>query len=438
MSRAEQSKEKHRDTPLVYGPLLEVASATLRERYNRAMEILCGRRTVLEAFHIDQTGFSPEVAEELDDPHYLNPNGCNRKLIFLTIEQAELPLVDGAFSSSRAIVRRFIEDNRDALFALTTRDVVYGELENSVYRVDTLDDVISIKNIRVEVNTPQGLISKARQLAEKVAAFEADDDAWTDDAVLGEMIALAETTGDIRRHPLVPRRLDYAQGNFFTTHLGGLYVLNAASSPTLISCDPDFAVDERFGWIYHDGPDSLQHIALADSDRLAGFLDSEKLVRPLAGRPAAKALAPLKRTLDFIVIDHAARHDALAPGEAPPAEDMKRLIYEHLDALPELFHQLAQVVRALEQDEPPPAFEPTDPAYFYLLRPAAPRDKALVEHLIAGLAPLDARRLFLCNKEVFCNLYPEWPEAKRAYVAAYLARHGLTGRQPGETGREGD
>lgn len=42
--------------------------------------------------------------------------------------------------------------------------------------------------------------------------------------------------------------------------------------------------------------------------------------------------------------------------------------------------------------------------------------------LLAELAPLDARQLFICHKELFYRLYATWPEAKRAFVADFLAR----------------
>lgn len=414
------------DKNLLYGDLLRVESATLRERYNRALEALCGRRTNLETFRIDQTGFSPEVAEELGDPLYLNPNGCNRKVILLTIEQAGLPVVDATFSSTRSVLAHFIEDNRAELFALTSRDVVYGELENSVYRIDTLDDVTSIKRIRVEVNTAQDLVSKAQTLAERITAFEASDDAWSDDTTLLEMIDLAEATGDIRRHPLVPSRVDYAQGNFYTTHFGGIYIFNEASTPTLISCDPDFTAEGRFGWLNPSGDITLQHIVLADTEKLAWFLDSEGLVRSLVGEQSPGALELLKRKLEFVVIDHAARSEGLVEPWPLGPEQMKRLIYRHFDELPDVFHQIAQVVRVIEQGDPLPEIAPDSPAHFYLLQPADLPDRELVGHLIARLAPFDALQLYVYNREVFCDAYGTWGEAKRAYVADFLERQYLT------------
>lgn len=413
------------DNKLIYGSLLEITSATLRERYNRALEILCDRRTALGSFRIDLSGFSPEVAEELADPEYLNPHGCNRRFILLSLEQATLPELDASFSTTRSILRRFIEDNRQALFALTARDAVYGELEDSVYRIDSLEDLLAIKRIHVDVNSTRRVITKARILAQRIEAFEADGEAWYDEALLGEMIELAEAAGDVRRHPIIPQVVDYEQGNFFTTHFGGLYAFLGCTKPTLVYLDGKLAAKR--------GKDKAlaasDHIALADRPRLADFLAREGLVHSLGETAGVDACRLLKRKLDFMVIDQVARADPRVALDGAGPEDMKRYIYQYLDQLPEAFHQVAEVVRALEQDTAPPEIGPGGAGYFYLLRASDHRDRDLVNHLLAALTPLDVRQLFICNKELFYEHYEDWPESKRAYVADFLTRTYMADKQ---------
>jgi hypothetical protein len=412
------------DNKLIYGSLLEVDSPTLRARYNRALEILCGRQSALQSFRIDQAGFSPEIAEELGDPEYLNPHGCNRRFILLTLEQAGLPELGATFSTSRSILSRFCADNREALFALTARDAVYGELEDSVYRIDALEDLLAIKRIRVEVNTTRKLVTKARELAERIAAFAADDDAWSDETLLAEIIELAEATGDIRHQPVIPTRLDYQQGNFFTSHFGGLYVFLGAGTPTLVCQDAKLAKRGKKKTKTAPG-----RVALADGPGLADFLAREGLAEKLTEAAGVNARRLLKRKLDFMVVDQVARSDPRVALERAGPEDMKRYVYQHLDQLPPAFHQVAAVVKALEQGTAPPEFEPGEPGYFYLLRAAGHDDRDLVNHLLAQLTPLDLRQLFICNKALFYELYADWPEAKRAYVAHYLSRHYLGNRK---------
>ena len=117
---------------LMFGNLIEVSSPQLVERYNRALKALTGKETALSDFHIDISGFSPEIGDEFGDRLYLNPHGCNRQFILLTTSQKTAPLLHIKFSTSRDILQRFIEANERQVFALTAQDAVIGELANSV------------------------------------------------------------------------------------------------------------------------------------------------------------------------------------------------------------------------------------------------------------------------------------------------------------------
>ena len=55
-------------------------------------------RTERTSFSIDATGFSPEIASDLDDVQYLDPHGVNRRFVIITPEQAEQPVVNINFS----------------------------------------------------------------------------------------------------------------------------------------------------------------------------------------------------------------------------------------------------------------------------------------------------------------------------------------------------
>jgi len=102
---------------LMFGNLIEVASPVLVERYNRALKHLTGKTTNLTDFHIDISGYSPEIGDELNDHLYLNHGGCNRQFILLTTDQKSAPLLNIKFSTSRDILRHFIEENEPQLFA---------------------------------------------------------------------------------------------------------------------------------------------------------------------------------------------------------------------------------------------------------------------------------------------------------------------------------
>ena len=108
-----------RDNELIYGRLLPVEEPHLIDRYNKALTVFGLKPTELSSFEIDRTGFSPQVADELGDPHYLDPNEVNRRFIILTPSQQDLPVVHTAFSNTSQLVYEFFAKNARAIDALT-------------------------------------------------------------------------------------------------------------------------------------------------------------------------------------------------------------------------------------------------------------------------------------------------------------------------------
>ncbi len=415
---------------LMYGNLVEVTAPSMVARYNRALEHLTGKRTGLDAFHIDISGYSPEIGDELGDELYLNPNGCNRQFILLTLEQKAAPLLNAKFSTSRVVLRRFIDENEEQLFALSIRDCVVGELVNSVYSIKSPLDLFHLHAIDVEADTVGGHSEAGEELAGKIEQFVGEPDAWWDDVLIAEMIELAKHTGDIIRTPVSLRFSRFEQGNFHTSHFGGLYVFRNMKETACIASSR-LETGEAL---------PVKHLlSLEDRHGVAAFLNRNALVEPVHEGDVRKALTILKQKLDFIVIDTAAtRGEDLSNMSR---HDLRTLRRKYLDDLPVEYRSLETVVRRLSAGERPGWPSPDDPACFYLLRSRNHRDKHLVNKLLAELTPLDFRQLFICHKDAFYAHYQTWSEAKKSYATQFLAdeymvdkvgtREELFGPEPG-------
>ena len=214
------------DNALIYGGLLRVTQPHMVERYNAALRQFGLTETKLEAFSIDATGYSPEIAEETGDEYYLDPHGINRRYIILSPEQGTLPVVNINFSSTTDLVHAFFEQNDEALQVLTLKDVVFGEIDNSTYRVDDLDDILSIKRVEFVVRTAGNLLGKAESLEALIGKFHADADGWRDDALLNEMLELSRDVGDPRNNAIIPGKTRFEQKSFWTRHFNGIYVFH--------------------------------------------------------------------------------------------------------------------------------------------------------------------------------------------------------------------
>jgi len=396
---------------LMFGNLFHVHSPALVERYNRALEHLTGKRTALTDFYIDISGYSPEVGAELDDPLYLNHKGVNRQFILLSVEQRTAPLLNTKFSTSKTILQEFIAENEAALFALTAKDAVAGELVNSVYDVSTPARLFDIRRITIDADTTGGTVKDAARLAEMVDRFRERENGWYDDVLIAEMIALAGKTGDVVRNPVSLKVMSFEQRNFWTAHFGGLYVFQDLPHPAVIA---------------PAGKDGLDDIPLdfvfdaRQRNQIAQFFQMNGLTETILAARGIQSTAILRQKMDFILIDAVADNGVDLTGLT--RADLRRLARQHSDKLPSEFHTLGQLVNWAENGGAFPIIDSSDPVYFYTLRAADTTDAPLVNMLLAELAPKDIRQLFICHKDLFYATYARWPDAKRAYVADFLER----------------
>ncbi len=399
------------ESGLMFGNLVPVTSKALVERYNRALNSLSGKQTRLTDFHIDVSGYSPEIGDELGDDLYLNPNGCNRQFILLTTAQKTAPLLNAKFSTSRPILRRFIEENEAALFALTARDAVAGELANSVYDLSSPDRLFDIRTISVEADTTQSHLADGRKLAGLIERFKTHEDAWWDDKLIADMIALAGRTGDVTRNPIALKPLRVSEENFWTSHFGGLYIFRKLDHPATISVGPR----EKLGQL------PMRYVFdLSQKNMVARFLELNHLVEPIVKARNIDAAAILGQKMDFILVAKAAELGIDLGGAT--RRDLRKVARKIGPGLPPEFLGLAEMKRWVEGGGPWPRINSQHPSYFYSLRAAQGPLRDLVNQLLSEMTTLDVRQLFICHKQLFYDLYRTWPEQKKQYVVDFLLR----------------
>ena len=254
-----------RDNELIYGRLLTVDEPHLIQRYNKALAAFGLVPTKLQNFQIDRTGFSPEVAEECGDYDYLDPNEVNRRFIILTPSQIDLPVVHTAFSNTSQLMFEFMSKNQRAIDALTIKDVIYGEIEDSVPKVNDIEDLLSINQVEFKVLSAEDVLGKAAELGKLVDRLRQEPDAWRDNAMLERMVDLAKVCGDIRENALVPDQVIFRHNAYWTSHFGGLYVFVDPDMTTVIS-DPAAPGFRR------SRPWQVSYLSINDADKVFRFL----------------------------------------------------------------------------------------------------------------------------------------------------------------------
>ena len=396
------------ETGLMYGNLVHVGGPLMVARYNRALKRLLGRTTTLTDFYVDISGFSPEVAQELGDPLYLNPNGVNRQFILMTPDQKYAPLLDAKFSFSRDVLRDYIDTNEAALFALTARDAVVGELLNSVFSADDPAHLLNIKRITVQADTTEAVLRNAGKLTGKIDEFMTRDDAWQDQALIDEMIALAETTGDVTRNPVALQYPDQTHDSFWTAHFGGAFIKRYDGKLTIIAHDP-----EQFSHIKN-----AKVMGLDDKTKIAKYLFANGLVEPILTAQGIDSAAIVQRKMDMLIAATLAQQGV---SDIPLGSGSLRRLGRRLgNHMPPAVFGLQAVFQSATDGGDLPKIRADDPTFFYLLRATAGGHGPLVNRLLAAMAPGDFRQLFICHKESFYDAYNAQPDAMKDFVVNFL------------------
>ena len=409
------------EAELIYGRLMTVTEPHLISRYNKALKGFGLPETKLEEFDIDMTGFSPQVAAELGDRDYLDPNRVNRRFIILTPGQEQLPVVHTSFSNTAALMHEFFDANARAITAVTIKDALYGEIEDSVSTVDHIDDLLSINEVHFKVHSAEDVLGKAAELRELSDMLVSKPDAWRDDDMLNRMVELARVTGDIRQNRLVPDQLVFRHDAFWANHFGGVYVFHDERNITVI-CRADVPGFRKAR------PWQVSYIDIDDYETIYGFLArTRRLELPQGSWIRESGL--LEHRMEMSLLSLA--------GETDPAFDPARAdrvwlqTWAHMNAkavaedgnYPFLAEMQRQIVSMGQIRMPDVA-----PRYRFLLVRANPDhpDKWLVNQLISQMQPFDFVSRYVFDKQGFYDAYERWPDAFQEHVVKVLQDTYLT------------
>ncbi|MCY6379511.1 DUF6638 family protein [Hoeflea prorocentri] len=401
---------------LIHGRLLEISEPHLVERYNRALKAFGLPATQLELLRIDMTGYSPEVAEELGDPLYLDPNAVNRRFIILSPAQEGLPVVHTAFSNTASLMHGFFDANRRAIHAVTIRDVLYGEIEEDIVEVQDVEDLLSIQEVRFNVLAADDMLGKAEELRELSDRLLSVPEAWRDDAMIERMVELAQQTGDIRKNTLVPDKVIFRHEAFWSGHFGGIFVFLDGRNTTVI-CDPNAPGFRR------SRPWQVGYIALDDHARIFEFLQrTGRIELPRASWIDKSGY--LSHRTDMVLHDLIRRNDAEARFDRIDAIWLQTWIHRHAGAVAEdgVYPFLQAASRRIAADGEFPLDEADATHRFLLVRARADHaDRWLVNRLISVLVPADFVSRFVFDKQGFYSAYESYSDGYKDHVVKTLS-----------------
>jgi hypothetical protein len=413
-----------RDNELIYGRMLTIEEPHLVERYNKALRAFGLPATKRTSFEIDRSGFSPQIAEELGDPLYLDPNEVNRRFIILTPAQIDLPVVHTAFSNTSQLMFEFMSKNQRAIDALTIKDVIYGEIEDSVSKVEDIEDLLSINQVEFRVLSAEDVLGKAAELGKLVDRLKHEPDAWRDDALLEHMVELAKVCGDIRENALVPDQVIFRHNAFWTSHFGGLYIFVDPGMTTVITSPAAPGFRRSRPW-------QVGYLSIDDAERVFAFLaETGRIELPRASWIETSGY--LEHRAEMLVTSLVRDNQPGADFERLDKIWLQTWIHSNADLIQRegTFPFLNAAKREIAQLGQLRIAD-VAPQHRFLVMRAKPDhpDAWLTNRLITEFVPFDFLSRYVFNKQGFYKDYVGYGESFRRYVVNTLKTSYLKDKQ---------
>jgi hypothetical protein len=193
--------------------------------YNRSLELIIGKRTSLKSFHVDKRGESPEIEEELGK-NYLQTSPAHRYMIVVSPNQKDSGLNHEEFSFDHRVIDILYNNFLSAISIVTRVDSLYGELDDGIRAYQSIEDLLSLRNVKVVLHTPSKFIRKSKELQGLVRQLEEDPELLIaqDSAVLKRIYNLVGEVGDVRGYDITNVEGTREIHTFFTRLFNGVYV----------------------------------------------------------------------------------------------------------------------------------------------------------------------------------------------------------------------
>jgi hypothetical protein len=408
--------------------LLRVDDPLRAARYREGLAALGVAAPERACFHVDAAGYSPELADDLDDPFYLGAAPLEPRALLIGPEQLAAPLVHPGFGFAREGYRRFVQSGAREIAALTLREPLLVELAPEGAPLSKPAELADPAVFEIRLRTPSDRIAGVRRLETMKREFLASDRLWLDDPFLAAMAELAARVRDLPPLPEGFERSCHRLGPaFFCPAFGGAYVIE----------EPGASTASAASWVLSAGaPENAGAPApLSARGRRVELLPLtaeaalEVLERHRIARVDLEAWRTRPEALDrirhWLAVDACFERD---PERVPPLLGPREVAAalrpesgpspEHLE-LDELARRLA--TRTARVD--PSSLSAASRLRLAVPTTTRPAVACFVLHVQAFLDPLDLGLAWSSARDLLFARLPRLPAPRRAYLASWLASH---------------
>ena len=208
-------------------------SGKLVERYNKCLVKLGFSKTKLKSFSIDGMGWSPEIAEEKDELHYLNNGDANPHGIIISPLQKGKPVYVPFHTFDRDIMKFVFKVHGNKINDITRDCAICLDFDQNIDAFYEPLDVLKYNTISISFHLINDLDKVKEQQLELVETFNRNNN-FIDETLHQQLLESAKKYGDLRNRDLDLHELQFTTDSFYTRAFGGVYILRDFITPIIV------------------------------------------------------------------------------------------------------------------------------------------------------------------------------------------------------------
>jgi hypothetical protein len=224
--------EKLKKANLYRSELIPV-SGKLVERYNKCLKTLGFKETKLKSFSIDGMGWSPEIAEERSDMHYLNHGGANPHGIIISPLQKGKPVYLPFHSFDRDMMQHVFRTHGQKINDITRDSAICIDFDQNIDVFYEPLDILKYKDVTITFRLIDNLAEVQANQLNLVYKFKHEHN-FIDEDLQQQLLDSAKQHGDLRHRDLNLHSLHFTTESFFSRAFDGIYVLRDFIKPIVI------------------------------------------------------------------------------------------------------------------------------------------------------------------------------------------------------------
>ncbi|WP_034059087.1 DUF6638 family protein [Lacinutrix jangbogonensis] len=199
-------------------------SGKLVERYNKCLVKLGFMPTKLITFSIDGKGWSPEIAEEKKNLHYLNNGEANPHAILISPLQKGKPVYVPFHTFDREMMQYVFRTHEAKINNITRDSAICIDFDQNIDAYYEPLDVLKYNEVNINFHLIDNLDTVRKKQLELVHTFKQGNN-FIDEDIHAQLLESAKKYGDLRHRDLELHELQITTNSFYTKAFGGVYVL---------------------------------------------------------------------------------------------------------------------------------------------------------------------------------------------------------------------